>query len=136
PLVVLIAQSFLYISLFSTLLAALLAVLGKQWLSYYLAAGDRGTIEARGLERQRKFDGLQKWKFDTVMQMFPFLLQIGLFLFSAALSTYLWRIHPSLAIIVLSFTVFGFISYTCLLVSAIISPDSPFQTPLASLITQ
>ncbi|KAJ7106202.1 hypothetical protein C8R44DRAFT_580928, partial [Mycena epipterygia] len=127
---VLVAQSFLYISLFSTLLAALLAVLGKQWLSHYLAAGERGTIEARGLERQRKFDGLQKWKFDMVIQIFPFLLQIGLFLFSAALSTYLWRIHPSLAIIVLSFTAFGFLSYTSLLISAIISPDSPFQTPL------
>ncbi|KAJ6599779.1 hypothetical protein DFH09DRAFT_1303149 [Mycena vulgaris] len=98
-LIILIAQGLLYISLFSTLLAALLAVLGKQWLTYYLAAGERGTIEARGLERQRKFDGLRKWKFDTVMQMFPLLLQLGLFLFSAALSIYLWRIHLFLAII-------------------------------------
>ncbi|KAJ7850664.1 hypothetical protein B0H14DRAFT_3137601 [Mycena olivaceomarginata] len=70
----------------STLLAALLAVLGKQWLMYYSAAGERGTIETRGLERQRKLDGLRKWKFDTVMQMFPLLLQFGLFLFAAALS--------------------------------------------------
>ncbi|KAJ7850641.1 hypothetical protein B0H14DRAFT_3664228 [Mycena olivaceomarginata] len=57
-LVTLIAQSLLYISLGSTLLAALLAVLGKQWLMYYSAAGERGTIETRGLERQRKLDGL------------------------------------------------------------------------------
>ncbi|KAJ7670703.1 hypothetical protein DFH06DRAFT_916571, partial [Mycena polygramma] len=93
PLIILVAQNLLYVSLFSTLLAALLAVLGKQWLMYYMAAGERGTIEARGLERQHKFDGLCKWKFDTVMQTFPLLLQIGLFLFSAALSIYLWRIH-------------------------------------------
>ncbi|KAJ7106191.1 hypothetical protein C8R44DRAFT_681160, partial [Mycena epipterygia] len=99
PLAVLIPQGLLYISLFSTLLAALLAVMGKQWLTHYLAAGEHGTIEARGLERQRKLDGLHKWKFNAVMQMFPFLLQIGLFLFSAALSIYLWRIHTSLAII-------------------------------------
>ncbi|KAJ7216744.1 hypothetical protein B0H12DRAFT_1241840 [Mycena haematopus] len=32
---ILIAQNLLYLSLFSTLLAALLAVLGKQWLMYY-----------------------------------------------------------------------------------------------------
>ncbi|KAJ7150822.1 hypothetical protein C8R43DRAFT_863971, partial [Mycena crocata] len=131
PLIVLVAQSLLYVSLFSTLLAALLAVLGKQWLMYYSAAGERGTIEARGLERQRKLDGLRRWKFDTVMQMFPLLLQIGLFLFSAALSIYLWQIHVSLAIVVLCFTSFGFTSYTFLLISAAVSPDCPFQTPLA-----
>ncbi|KAK6977683.1 hypothetical protein R3P38DRAFT_2373747, partial [Favolaschia claudopus] len=96
PLTV-VAQSLLYISLGSTLLAALLAVLGKQWLMYYSAAGERGTIEARGLEHQRKLDGLQKWKFELIMQAFPLLLQFGLFLFAAALSVYLWRIHHILA---------------------------------------
>ncbi|KAJ7800285.1 hypothetical protein B0H14DRAFT_2231903, partial [Mycena olivaceomarginata] len=111
PSIVLVAQCLLYVSLSLTLLAALLAVLGKQWLVYYVAAGERGTIESRGLERQRKLDGLRKWKFDTVMQLFPILLQFALLVFSAALSTYLWRIHPSLAIIVLSFTSLGVVLY-------------------------
>jgi hypothetical protein len=70
------------------------------------------------------------------MQVFPLLLQIGLFLFSTALSIYLWTIHISLAITVLSITSFGFISYTALLVSAVAAPDSPFQTPLAPVIAQ
>ncbi|KAJ6589416.1 hypothetical protein B0H19DRAFT_850034, partial [Mycena capillaripes] len=93
PLVLVAVQSLLYISLFTTLLAALLAVLGKQWVMYYQAAGSRGTIEQRGLERQRKFDGLRKWKFDAVLQMFPLLLQLALLLFSSALSLYLWTVH-------------------------------------------
>ncbi|KAJ7098859.1 hypothetical protein C8R44DRAFT_682982, partial [Mycena epipterygia] len=38
-----VAQSLLYLSLFSTLFAALLAVLGKQWIMYYNSAGERGT---------------------------------------------------------------------------------------------
>ncbi|KAJ6470190.1 hypothetical protein C8R47DRAFT_1325262 [Mycena vitilis] len=135
-LVILVAQNLLYVSLGSTLLAALLAVLGKQWLMFYMAAGERGTIEARGLERQRKFDGLRKWDFDTVMQLFPLLLQIGLFLFLAALSTYLWNVHLSLALVVLSFTASGFFLYTALLISAVASPDSPFQTPLAPLVAR
>ncbi|KAJ7850649.1 hypothetical protein B0H14DRAFT_3137591 [Mycena olivaceomarginata] len=133
-LVTLIAQSLLYISLGSTLLAALLAVLGKQWLMYYSAAGERGTIETRGLERQRKLDGLRKWKFDTVMQMFPLLLQFGLFLFAAALSVYLWKIHHVLASIVLGLSFVGTLAYIFLLASAIISQDSPFQTPLVPLV--
>ncbi|KAJ6523434.1 hypothetical protein DFH09DRAFT_1420794, partial [Mycena vulgaris] len=93
PRLVVVAQSLLYVSLSCTLLAALLAVLGKQWLMYYSAAGERGTIEARGLERQRKFEGLRRWKFDTLLQMFPLLLQLSLLLFGAALSIYLWTVH-------------------------------------------
>ncbi|KAK7031864.1 hypothetical protein R3P38DRAFT_3508074, partial [Favolaschia claudopus] len=127
----LIAQSLLYVSLGSTLLVALLAVLGKQWLMYYRAAGERGTIEARGLERQRKLDGQQKWKFELIMQAFPLLLQFGLFLFAAALSVYLWKIHHILAGIVLGITAAGTIAYLALLASAILFKDSPFQTPLA-----
>ncbi|KAK7031902.1 hypothetical protein R3P38DRAFT_2521618, partial [Favolaschia claudopus] len=130
-LLTVIAQSLLYISLGSTLLAALLAVLGKQWLMYYSAAGERGTIGARGLERQRKSEGLQKWKFELIMQTFPLLLQFGLFLFAAALSVYLWKIHHILAGIVLGITAAGTMAYLALLVSAIFFNDSPFQTPLA-----
>ncbi|KAJ7155004.1 hypothetical protein C8R46DRAFT_835314, partial [Mycena filopes] len=109
-----------YISLSCTLLAALLAVLGKQWLLYYSAAGERGTIESRGLERQRRFDGLRRWHFDTIMQSFPILLQFSLLIFAMALSIYLWTIHPALAVIVLCFTLVGFGSYIFLLVSAMI----------------
>ncbi|KAJ7836638.1 hypothetical protein B0H14DRAFT_3460530 [Mycena olivaceomarginata] len=133
-LLILVAQSLLFVSLGSTLLAALLAVLGKQWLMYYSAAGERGTVETRGLERQRKLDGLRKWKFDTIMQIFPLLLQFGLFLFASGLSVFLWRINLVLALIVLGLTSLGTLAYILLLASAVVFPDSPFQTPLAPLI--
>ncbi|KAF7360764.1 hypothetical protein MVEN_00808400 [Mycena venus] len=131
PIIAVAVLSFLYISLFTTLLAALLAVLGKQWVMYYQAAGSRGTIEQRGLERQRKLDGLRKWKFETVLQMFPLLLQFALLLFSSALSLYLWTVHRSIAAIVFTLTLLGVGCYVLLLASAVLSPDSPFQTPLA-----
>ncbi|KAJ6602846.1 hypothetical protein DFH09DRAFT_452952 [Mycena vulgaris] len=131
PTIIVVVQSLLYISLSTTLLAALLAVLGKQWIMHYEAAGSRGSVEERGLERQRKLNGLHKWKFDTVLQMFPLLLQFALLLFAAALSVYLWTVHHTIAIIVQTLTSFGFIAYISLLMSAIISPDSPFQTPVA-----
>ncbi|KAJ7759569.1 hypothetical protein B0H16DRAFT_1533767, partial [Mycena metata] len=134
PLSIIVAvQSLLYISLFTTLLAALLAVLGKQWVMHYQAAGSRGTMEERGLERQRKLDGLRRWKFDAILQMFPLLLQLALLLFSSALSLYLWTVHRSIAAIVLALTIFGVSAYICFLASAILSSDSPFQTPLAPI---
>ncbi|KAJ7245550.1 hypothetical protein C8J57DRAFT_980226, partial [Mycena rebaudengoi] len=127
--IIVIVQSLLYASLFSTLLAALLAVLGKQWLMHYDAAGSRGTLAERGLERQRKYDGLQKWKFTPVMEMFPLLLQLALLLFSTALSVYLLTISRPIAIIVIALTSLGTLAYISLLISAVVYPDSPFQIP-------
>ena len=136
PKIIVVAQSLLYVSLFTTLLAALLAVLGKQWVMYYQAAGSRGTIEERGRERQRKLDGLRKWKFDAVLQMFPLLQQFALLLFATALSVYLWTVHHTIAIIIQTLTFVGVAAYILLLVSAVVAPDSPFQTPLAPLLVR
>ncbi|KAJ7652747.1 hypothetical protein DFH06DRAFT_1475136 [Mycena polygramma] len=136
PTLVVAVQALLYTSLFTTLLAALLAVLGKQWVMHYQAAGSRGTIEERGLERQRKLDGLRQWKLDMVLQIFPLLLQFSLLLFWTGLSVYLWPTHRSVAGLVIGLTVLGVSCFILLLVSAIVFPDSPFQTPLSSFLDQ
>ncbi|KAJ6544120.1 hypothetical protein B0H19DRAFT_1238652 [Mycena capillaripes] len=134
PTITVVAQSILYFSLFATLLAALLAVLGKQWLLHYASVGERGTIEERGLERQRKFDGLRRWKFDLMMQIFPLLLQLALLLFAVALALYLWTINHAIAAIIIGLTVMCFIQYAAMVFSALAYPDSPFQTSLTTLL--
>ncbi|KAJ7863608.1 hypothetical protein B0H14DRAFT_3862781 [Mycena olivaceomarginata] len=135
PKKVILSQVLLYISLLVTLLTALLAVLGKQWIMYYQAAGSRGTVEDRGRDRQRKLDGVRKWELEMLLKTFPLLLQLGLLLFSVSLSIYLWTVHLLLAIVVVTFTAVGFAAYIFLLASAILDPHSPFQTPLAPFLT-
>jgi hypothetical protein len=132
--IIVVAQSFLYFSLFSTLLAALLAVLGKQWLLHYDLVGKKGTIAERGLERQRKLDGLRHWKFDPVMQILPLLLQLSLLLFAVGLAFYLWTINTVIATMVVVLTFGGFILYSLMVISSLVSPDSPFQTSLGVLL--
>ncbi|KAJ7162655.1 hypothetical protein C8R43DRAFT_1104772 [Mycena crocata] len=132
---ILVAQSLLYFSLFSTLGAALLAVLAKQWLLHYDSIGEQGTIEERGLERQRKYDSLRYWKFDVAMQIFPLLLQFSLLLFAMSLSIYLWTVHQALAAIGIGMTALGVIVYFMMVLSALLVPDSPFQTSLTILLT-
>ncbi|KAG1865833.1 hypothetical protein DFJ58DRAFT_655132, partial [Suillus subalutaceus] len=73
-------QSLTYASLCASLLAALGAVLGKQWLSNFKRSS-RGTVDDRGRQRQMKLDGLRTWHFDAVLQFLPSLLQISLLLF-------------------------------------------------------
>ncbi|KAJ7688844.1 hypothetical protein B0H17DRAFT_1202711 [Mycena rosella] len=68
------------------------------------------------------------------MQTFPLLLQLSLLLFAAALSIYLWTIHHAIAAIILTLTCIGVILYFLMVVSALASPDSPFQTPLTILL--
>ncbi|KAJ6452410.1 hypothetical protein C8R45DRAFT_1112972 [Mycena sanguinolenta] len=134
PAIAVVAQSLLYFSLFTTLLAALLAVLGKQWLLHYGSARERGTIEEKGLERQRKLDGLRRWNFDLVMQIFPLLLQLALLLFAVGLSFYLWTVNRAIAWIILSLSSTAFILHAAMVVSALEYPDSPFQTSLTTLL--
>ncbi|KAJ6553185.1 hypothetical protein B0H19DRAFT_1155869 [Mycena capillaripes] len=134
PTMVVIAQTILYFSLFATLGAALLAVLAKQWLLHYNSAGERGTIEERGLERQRKVDGMRSWGFELVMQVFPLLLQFALLLFATALSIYLWTINHAIAATAITLTWLGCILYAMMIISAVASPDSPFQTSLSFLL--
>ena len=50
----------MYASLLISLLAAFIAMLGKQWLNRYLRHSGGSMIERCG-DRQRKCDGLKKW---------------------------------------------------------------------------
>ncbi|KAJ6605299.1 hypothetical protein DFH09DRAFT_1353790 [Mycena vulgaris] len=130
--VIVVVQGLLYFTLFFTLFAALVAVLGRQWLLHYNSVTHRGSIAHRSLERQHKYDALRYWRFHLLMEIPPFLLQLSLLIFAAALSLYLWRIHRALAAIALALTSFGFTFYAVIMFSALTSPDAPFQTTLTN----
>jgi hypothetical protein len=83
-------QTLLYASLSLSLLAAFGAVMGKQWLNSYKAARGRGSLQERGMQRQRKLDGLERWRLRTVLGSFLVLLQISLLLFGLSLSANMW----------------------------------------------
>jgi hypothetical protein len=79
-------QALAYVSLSFSLLAALGAVLGKQWLGYYKTKRyGRGSLADRCKQRHRTFQKLQQWQLENVLQLFPVLLQISVFLFGLSL---------------------------------------------------
>lgn len=121
-------QSLIYASLCASLLAALGAVLGKQWLSNFKRSG-RGTIDDRGRHRQMKLDGLRTWHFDSVLGFLPSLLQISLLLFGIALSASMWTVSPTIAIIIITSTTLGFTFYLTIVLASLMAADCPFQTP-------
>ena len=61
-----------------SLLAAFVAMLGKQWLNRYLRTSGGSVIERCG-DRQRKCDGLETWPLHFFVESLPVMLQVALF---------------------------------------------------------
>jgi len=106
-------------------------MLGKQWLNRYRRHSGGSTIERCG-DRQRKFDGLEKWSFRVFIEGLPVLLQIALVLLACSLSQYMQSVNKSVARLVISFTVLGFIFYIGIMIAGISSYECPFQTPAST----
>jgi len=111
-----------------SLLAAFVAMLGKQWLNRYLRHTGGSMVERCG-DRQRKFDGLGKWPFRLFVEGLPIMLQIALLLLMCGLSRYMWSVNTSVARVVISFTALGVLFYIGIVVAGTSSYECPFQTP-------
>ena len=127
------AQVILYSSLLTSLLAAFVAILGKQWLNRY-ASVERGSVVDRGRDRKRKMDGMVTWRFGLVMECLPLMLQAALLLLGYALSKYLLFINRVVSDVVGGFTALGLLFYFLIVFAGTLSYDCPFQTPLSLLL--
>jgi hypothetical protein len=124
-------QCIFYATLTATLLASFLAILGKQWLNRYRQNETHGSTADRSRVRERKLDGIEKWRFRVVMESLPLILQCALILLGFALSRYLWEVNRSVSSVVIGFTCFGFLFYVVIVVASLFSFDCPFQTPFS-----
>jgi hypothetical protein len=66
-----------YTSLAVSVLAACLAMLGKQWLNRYDQIEMRGTLIQRSRHRHRKMAGMAAWYFDITMDAPPSCFRSG-----------------------------------------------------------
>ena len=127
-------EAILYTSLAASLLAAFVAMLGKQWLNRYTQVEKRGNIVERNRQRKRKMNGMATWRFDLVMESLPLMLQGALLLFGYALSSYLYTLNHVIAGVAIGFAAFGLLFYLLIVSAATLSYNCPFQTPLSLVI--
>jgi len=118
----------MYASLLISMLAALVAMLGKQWLNRYLRNSGGSMIERCG-DRQRKFDGLEKWPFHSFVESLPLMLQVSLLLLACGLCRHMWTINTPVACTLISLTGLGVVFYIGIVIAGISSCACPFQTP-------
>ncbi|KAF9781602.1 hypothetical protein BJ322DRAFT_232648 [Thelephora terrestris] len=126
-------QSLLYSSLATSLFAAFIAMLGKQWVNRYIRK-QGGSAAEKSRDRQRKLDGSKDWYFQLVIESLPVMLQFALLLLGGALTLYLWTISQMVAGVILAFTLFGIASYAFFTLTATFHYDCPYQTPPSILI--
>ena len=80
-------------------------------------------------DRQRKFDGLEKWPFRLFIESLPIMLQIAHLLLACGLSRYMWSANTSVTRVIVSFTAFGILFYIGIVIAGTWSYECPFQTP-------
>lgn len=125
---IVVVTNLLYASLLLSLLAAFVAMPGKQWLNRYLR-DTGGSIAERCGDRQRKRNGVERWPFELFVESLPIMLQIALLLLAVGLSRYTWTINASVARTLLGLTAFGVAFFILIVVAGTSSYECPFQTP-------
>ncbi|KAG8919289.1 hypothetical protein FRC02_001760 [Tulasnella sp. 418] len=124
-------NSTLFASLACSLLASFGAILGKEMLAEYKSSGALNTLPEQGRRRQRKFNGLNRYRFQLLMQALPIMLQLSLALFLLGIIDFLLQMSPAVAAVIIVPVFVGFVAYIVSVIVAIQQEDSPFQTSLS-----
>jgi hypothetical protein len=88
-----------FTSLALSLSAALVAMLGKEWLTAFLTSRPR-PVHSHALIRQSRLEGLERWWALHILALLPSLLHASLLLFSIGLVLYLWMLDPAIASVI------------------------------------
>ncbi|KAF9027805.1 hypothetical protein BDZ89DRAFT_1160572 [Hymenopellis radicata] len=121
------------VSLVTSLIVALAAVLVKQWLHRYMTFPS-GTPGLRSHVRQFRFMGLEKWRVRIIIGMLPIVMHISLMLFFTGLALFYVPLCVSLTWAVGTLTVLICVLYLISNTIPIIFPQCPYQTPLTDFI--
>ncbi|KAG9028314.1 hypothetical protein FS837_003915, partial [Tulasnella sp. UAMH 9824] len=121
----------LYASLSCSLLAAMGAMLAKEWLQNYDRTGQVGPLEEQARMRQRKFHALQRWHLEEVVLFLPNLLIASVILFFVGLAIYVLPINHLVAGVVIAFICVAAIFVCTMVVAGAMDPSCPYQTALS-----
>lgn len=117
-------------ALVSSLFAALVGLLSKQWLREYLRQGSASSRSAARL-RQYRFEGLTRWRVVYIIGSMPMMSEIVLMLFLVGLVEFLRTLDDTVAGINTFIVVMALFFYLGTMVIPSLVPGSPFKSPQA-----
>ncbi|KAG8897158.1 hypothetical protein FRB99_008392, partial [Tulasnella sp. 403] len=133
-------------SLAFSLVVALGAIMGKQWLLYYDRVGDVDPLQSMrswrplGLEHRgrnlfRKLQGLRRWHLQAILEAgLPSMLQFAVLLFFVGLIDFARSIEPTIGWVTLGIAAASSGAYVITVAAATWDPDCPFQTPMTKTV--
>ncbi|KAG8847636.1 hypothetical protein FRB91_011574 [Serendipita sp. 411] len=127
------ANALFFLSLTVSLIAALGAILVKQWTRrVYVGLNAITSSRRRARAHYLRMQGIRDWKLPEIIAMVPMLLHVSLFLFLAGLVVWLCTVHTFIFILILSTAALSLAIY---LIAAMIPsfwPDAPFNWPVSA----
>ncbi|KAG9082658.1 hypothetical protein FRC06_004907 [Ceratobasidium sp. 370] len=105
-------------------------MLAKQWCYYFLYARTGDAI-SQAEQRQKRYDGLTKWRMQGILEQLPVLMHLSLALFSVGLVLYLWSINIVVATIVTGVSLGALSFYLGTTLVPVKVEFCPFKTPQA-----
>jgi hypothetical protein len=107
----------------------------QQWARRYLKITQpRYSPHKRAWIRAFFFEGVEKLLLPWVVEALPTLLHVSLFLFFSGLVVFLWNVDLTIFKLVLSWVGVCTAVYGCVTVMPLFRHDSPYHTPLTSLV--
>ncbi|QRV94439.1 transmembrane protein [Ceratobasidium sp. AG-Ba] len=121
------------LSLSLSVAVSLIAMLAKEWC-YKFMTGRSGPAYNQARRRQQKWNGIERWKMQELVNALPGLLHAALLLFAAGLCIYLRDIHSGVAIVVTVVTVVAGCIYALTTVLPLFDRFCPYSTPATPIL--
>ena len=107
----------------------------QQWVRRYLQTTQRWYAPYKRARIRTFFaEGIDRFSLPVAVEALPALLHVSVFLFFAGLVDFLININHTVAFSLLSAVVFGTSAYFLFTTLPLIYPNSPYQTPLTTLL--
>ena len=121
-----------FLSLVSSLAAALFSILAKQWIREYIKWNSPLALPRENvLVRQIRIEAWEDWQVSTVLSSIPILLELGMILFLAGVILLLWTLDDVVAITITIFVSLFLGAFAAFTVIPILSTRCPYRSPTA-----
>lgn len=117
-----------FISLALSLIAALSAMLAKEWLKHYREYPSSTGPQFHVFVNEGRMAGMGRWKGLEIIDLLPTILHFALFVFAAGLVAYLWIFNAVLGAITLGISGMASVIYITMVFLAATFEDCPFVT--------
>ncbi|KAF8687615.1 hypothetical protein RHS03_09916, partial [Rhizoctonia solani] len=121
-----------FTSLSLSVAVALIAIVAKDWC-YQFMATRTGPMLIQGRRRQLRWQGIEQWKMQEILNVLPLMMHAALLLFAVGLSLYLWDINPQVALPVVVTTTAVGVFYFVTLLLPLFFRYCPFTTGVMKL---